>query len=170
MAKKQKTYNSFYTVAPTSEFDGKLGGLIGRAVVSFLAFLLVAAIGGGAFYALGLADMAGLGTIGMVAGGVVAFVFLFFALAWSSNIRTRWTVSHTRINGYRLKFVGKTWNLAWTYMKWFFCSVFTLFIFTLWLPIKAKQWQAKNTVIDEDAPVMESHSFYNVAPAFSMNR
>ena len=49
MAKQQNThqqnmYNNFYSVLPTSEFDGKLGGLIGRTVVAFLAFVFALAI------------------------------------------------------------------------------------------------------------------------------
>ena len=168
MAKQQNThqqnmYNNFYSVLPTSEFDGKLGGLIGRTVVAFLAFVFALAIFAAPLL-LGVLEVIELTTVVLVAGGALAFFGFVFACAWFSNIRQRWFVRHTRVNGYRLKFTGKTWNLTFKGIKWFFATVFTVLIFGLWLPIKVKQWRTAHTVIDDEAPVMEMQTFYN-APA-----
>ena len=160
---QQNMYNNFYSVTPTSEFDGKLGGLIGRTVVAFLAFVFALVIFAAPLL-ITILEIVDLGMAGLIGGGVLAFFGFIFALAWASNIRQRWFVRHTRVNGYRLKFTGKTWNLAFKGVKWFFCTVFTLLIFALWLPIKVKQWRTAHTVIDETAPVMEMQTFYN-APA-----
>ena len=160
---QQNMYNNFYSVTPTSEFDGKLGGLIGRTVVAFLAGLFALAIFAAPLL-LGVLEVIELSPVVLVVGGVLAAFGFFFSWAWFSNIRQRWFVKHTRVNGYRLKFTGKTWNLTFNMIKWFFLSIITIFIYALWLPIKVKQWRTNHTIIDENAPVMEMQTFYN-APA-----
>lgn len=154
-------YSNYYSVIPTSEFDGKLGGLIGRTIVAIIAFVLSLAVFASVLL-LTILEVVDLGTIGLVAGGVLALFGLFFAGAWFYNIRKRWFVRHTRVNGYRLKYTGKTWNLCFRALGWFFCSVFTLFIYALWLPIKTKKWIAVHTVIDEVAPIAEMRTYSQV--------
>ena len=152
------TYSNFYSVIPTSEFDGKLGGLIGRTLAAFLAFVFALAIFAAPLLVTVL-EIVALGTAGLIGGGVLAFFGFIFACAWFSNIRQRWFARHTRVNGYRLKFTGKTWSLAFKGLKWFFACVFTVLIFALWLPIKVKKWRTAHTVIDDAAPIAEMQTF-----------
>ena len=152
---------------PASQFDGGLLGLIGTCVLSFLAFLgglIIPLVGAGAIlYFLIPLDLQNLSLEGILtasnalylaAAGALLLFGLFFAIAWSSVVYTRWDVRHTKINGKRLKFKGTAWGLFGNMLKWLFLTVITVCIYGLWLPIKARKWVVSKTVMEDPTPVV----------------
>ncbi len=76
---------------------------------------------------------------------LITIVSLTIALPWAVCMEKRWYVRHVVVDGQRLAFDGKGIQLFGMCMKWFILSVITLFIYSLWLPIKYRKWQAKHT-------------------------
>ena len=160
MANNQHNVNA----VKESKFDGGLLGLIGTGFLSFLAFLVSVVVGAIVLVAVFFFGKDLLGgvikdenTYNLVlyvlygVGGVFALLGVLHGLAAMSTVSLRWTVRHTEINGRRLKFDGKARQLMGNYIKWFFLTIITIGIYSLWLGIKQKQWEVKHTVFAEDA-------------------
>ena len=74
--------------------------------------------------------------------GVVTFGIM---LAWYSCYWKRWLIGNTYCDGYRLKFDGTTMSLWANWIKWMLLSIITIGIYSLWIPVKALDWTARNT-------------------------
>ena len=142
-----------------SAFDGKVKGYIGICILQALVFVLCMAIGIVVFYFLNASfemvlveeeviTIAEDKILYLVAGVVAVYFFLFVGAAWAECISLRWTFKHTVISGYRLYFDGKSIQLFGNCLKWFFLTVVTLGIYSLFLFVRYKQWEVKHTKID----------------------
>ena len=81
---------------------------------------------------------------------LLAFIFfMIIGIAWSYCIALRWTLRHTVIGGYRLRFDGNSFQLFGNCLKWFFLCIITLGIYSFWAPIKYKEWEVRHTKIAE---------------------
>ena len=180
MAKKKPTLcvKNVPASVPASQFDGGLLGLIGTCLLTFLAFLgglIIPVLAAGALlYFTGSIDLENLSVDALLEGnilflaaaGVLVLLGVFFAIAWSSVVFTRWKVRHTKINGKRLKFKGCAWGLFGNMLKWLFFTVITVCIYALWLPIKAKKWTTSKTVMEDPTPVVcQQQPAFNAAYA-----
>ena len=155
-----------------SAFDGKVGGYIGICALQWLVMIIWLAIGAVAFIYLNRniieteEDIVFLPKdqiVFFVAGFVILYFFFFVGTAWASCISLKWTFKHTVISGFRLYFDGKAIQLLGNCLKWFFLTVVTLGIYSLWLFIKYKQWEVKHTKIDNS---VENANFGNGTPEF----
>ena len=88
------------------------------------------------------------GLLGYIGIGLLMFVIIVFSLGlatpWAICIGARWYAKHTTIDGRQVIFDGTGWQLFGNFVKWFFLSVITLFIFSLWIPIKMTKWAVKH--------------------------
>ena len=75
--------------------------------------------------------------------------FISFGLLYPFVIcyKQKWFAKHTIINRKKLIFKGTSLSLVGHYFLWWFLSLITFGIFSLWLPIKIWKWKAKNTHI-----------------------
>lgn len=158
MAKK----NNELTAAPVSKWDGGMLAYWGIQILTeivvaifVLAGFFVAAIASGIVgnsvpLAEDLLNPANL--VYILAGGALCGI----GVCWACIIYLKWETRHTVISGQRLKLQTNTWSLFWHCVLWIFLTVITFGIFSLWLPIKVRKWQIKNTVsIPEEAEEVE---------------
>ena len=152
MAKKEKAL-----VVGESRWDGRLLTLIGTYIKMVLAMAVMAGIGFAIFTA-----------VGEVVGIVALSVFAFLGLCWAEVIFIKWDTKNMVVSGQRMQFKANTLNLFFNIIKWMFLSVITLGIYALWLPIKVRKWQVKNTVcfpeevekeVDENEPVINYYEY-----------
>ncbi len=76
---------------------------------------------------------------------IITLFTLGIALPWAICIKQGWVVSNTIVDGRRLKFDGTGLGLFGNWIKWWFFSLITLGIYSLWLPIKLEQWKVEHT-------------------------
>lgn len=99
------------------------------------------------------------GLLGYIGTGLLMFVIIVFSLGlatpWAICIGARWYARHSTIDGRQVIFDGTGWQLFGNYVKWIFLSIITLFIFSLWIPIKMAKWVVKHIHLEpeEDAIV-----------------
>ena len=150
-----------------SVFDGGVGGMIGKGILAFLAFVVMLAIGvAGAYFlatTLGAVDIefnnleqitilpekTVLEFVGLGGAALVFLFFFLFGICWSFCIMQRWAIRHTIVGGYRLVFKGKAIGLWGNYIKWGVLCIITLFIYSFWVPVKFNKWLVKHTLIAE---------------------
>ena len=89
------------------------------------------------------------GLLGMIGIGILQAIIIVFTLGfgtpWAVCLKESWYVKHTKIDGHQLTFDGTGGQLFGTYIKWLFFCIITLGIYSLWVPIKMKQWVTKHT-------------------------
>ncbi len=56
-----------------------------------------------------------------------------------------WEVRHTTIDDRKLVFDGTGAQLFGSYVKWFLLCIVTIGIYSLWMPVKIRQWKVKHT-------------------------
>jgi len=84
--------------------------------------------------------------LGIAILGGLAASFTFGLLApWAACKYFDWQISHTVIDGKRLKFSGKAMSLFPLVVKWVVLSIVTLGIYGLWVTIELEKWKAENT-------------------------
>lgn len=87
-----------------------------------------------------------LGLIGWrLLGTIITILTLGLCFPLAICLVYNWEISHTVINGRRLKFDGKAIQLFSLWLKWVLLTVITLGIYSLWIPISLKKWQTKHT-------------------------
>ncbi len=122
-----------------SVFTGRLLNLIG----TWILMILIVAIMAGAGVALIM-------TIGKDGGmpqiiAIVATAFLaMLGLAWADIRFIKWETKHTVISGNSIKFNGNAFQLLGNCFKWTFLTIITVGIYSLWLPIKVREWKVKH--------------------------
>lgn len=72
---------------------------------------------------------------------------LGLATPWAFCYRERWVARHTYIEGRQLHFVGKSFDLWLSLLKWTLFSVLTLGLYSFVVPIRFQQWRIKNTYV-----------------------
>lgn len=78
---------------------------------------------------------------------ILSAATLFLALSWVIVFFNRWLISHTVINGKRLKFNGTGVQLLGSYIKWLLLTLVTFGIYGIFfLPVRMLQWFTKHTV------------------------
>ena len=134
-----------YVVGTVSKWDGGLLSLIGTFLLMFLVIGIMAGIGVAIAFAIGaFAEGA---APAMLAIGIAAIVlFAWLGFCWSMIIFIKWDTKHTVISGQRMQFKVGTLNLFFNMIKWTVLTVITVGIYGLWLPVKIRKWQVKNTV------------------------
>jgi uncharacterized membrane protein YjgN (DUF898 family) len=81
--------------------------------------------------------------------GLLGFITLGIAVPWAVVYRQRWLISHTIIEGKRLKFDGTGGQLFGKYIIWFLLSIITLGIYAIFfLPVRMQQWVTKHTFFE----------------------
>ena len=149
MAKKNKKNTELAANSNVSEFNGRLGGMIGIGIVQILVIALMAALGaviaGFNIYKNGVIITEDLKNPVNIALVVVGVSVALIGLAWAQCIFLKWETKHMIFSGYQLKFNGTALQLFFTVLKWLFLTIITVGIYALWLPIKVRKWRAKHT-------------------------
>lgn len=90
------------------------------------------------------------GLLGLIGVAIVSFLMIVFTfgilLPFAIAYREGWYVSHTYIEGKRLKFVGSGFSLFGQWIKWLLLIIITIGIYGFWVNLKMKQWVVRNTV------------------------
>ena len=89
------------------------------------------------------------GLLGMI-GTYILMVLLScctlgLALPWVICIWQNWVARHTVIDGKQMVFDGTGGQLFGNYIKWWLLCIVTFSIYSLWLPIKFRQWTTMHT-------------------------
>lgn len=153
MAKKNKSQK--VVVGTQSFWDGRLLTLIGITLLAILIIAIFVGVGVGIAFAIGSFNGIEHGEItnrsSFVIGIAAIAIFSVIGACWASILFIRWVTNHTVISGRRLSFNGNTVNLLFNMIKWTFLSIITLGIYSLWLPIKIKQWEVSHTTSEPEA-------------------
>ena len=80
-----------------------------------------------------------------ILAGLLILITLGFGTVWAICKVYRWDISHTVIQGHRLKFVGKPGKLFGRYLLWLLLIPLTLGIILIYIQIFIKRWLTKNT-------------------------
>jgi len=80
-----------------------------------------------------------------ILGGLITMCTLGLGLPWAVCLFYNWEVSHTVVNGRRLRFSGSGGSLFGNWILWWFLSIITLGIYSFWVYVNMKKWMAKNT-------------------------
>ena len=173
-----------------SSFVGKKGSALGKVLLSALMVIfgfvaLAGFLAAGAFvdaivingFASPL-DLLNMPTFEIIDIAVIAvfavlgviFMFLFFAAA--AVIITKWKITNTYLNGYKLSFDGKVGQLWFKIIGWTFLTIITLTIYGWWNWVRYRRWVIKHTYSEELMYVEEAPadpygyaSYYNY-PAY----
>jgi len=134
--KKTKVNNSVFTA-----------GLLSLIGVSILILLIIAVLGGGAFFLAYKTTGFGTEPVQLAAIAAVALCVLF-ALSWAVVRGIKWECKNTVISGNRVKFKGNAFQLLGNAFKWTFLTIITVGIYALWLPVKIRQWKVKHMELE----------------------
>ena len=137
MAKKAKKLKK--SQVNNSVFTGRLLNLIGTWIVIILIIGIMAGAGVALIMTIGKDG----GTMQLVAIAVTA-VLALIGLAWAEIRFIKWDTKHTIISGNSIKFNGNAFQLLGNCIKWTFLTIITVGIYSLWLPIKVRQWKVKH--------------------------
>jgi uncharacterized membrane protein YjgN (DUF898 family) len=84
-----------------------------------------------------------------LAAALLSIITLGIGVPWAVAYRQRWLMSHTIIEGKRLKFDGTGAQLFGKYIIWFLLSIITIGIYaTFFLPVRMQQWVTKHTFFE----------------------
>ena len=119
-----------------SDFDGTVLNYIGVSILEFLVMALMVSIGAAVMLTLGVENVISIVTV---------VVCVLIGFAWMTIIFMKWDAKHTIISGQRLKFKASPINFLLNYLKWILLTVITLGIYSLWIPVKVRQWRARHT-------------------------
>ena len=89
----------------------------------------------------GLLGLIGIGII----SGFITIITFGLGLPWATCLKEAWYARHSVVDDRRLYFDGTGAQLFGNYIKWWLLSVVTLGIYSLWIPIKMKQWVVEHT-------------------------
>lgn len=78
---------------------------------------------------------------------------------WGECLALNYEISHTVLDGKRLKFAGDGGSLYVERFKWILFSIITLGIYTLWIPAKKLKWIVSNIYFEEDGYKREESYF-----------
>jgi len=76
---------------------------------------------------------------------LLTIITLGIGYPWARCMMLRWRVNHSVVGGKRLKFTGTGGSLFGHWILWWFLSIITVFIFSLWIPTKLAQWETERT-------------------------
>ena len=174
-----------------SSFNGKKGGALGKCLLATL-FVLLAFVALAGFVVIGACvdaivinglespmDLLNVPTFEIIDIAVLAvfavlgviFMLLFFAAA--AKTITKWKITNTYLNGYKLSFDGKVGQLWFKLIGWTFLTIITLTIYGWWNWVRYRRWVIKHTyseeiVCVEEEPAADPYgyaSYYNY-PAY----
>ena len=142
MAKAKKLKKSQVN---NSVFTGRLLNLIGTGILMILIVAIMAGVAGVLVVAVGGVGQEGtqMGIMQYAMIAVGAFLVLL-GMAWAEIRFIKWDTKHTVISGNSIKFNGNAFQLLGNCFKWTFLTIITVGIYSLWLPIKVRQWKVKH--------------------------
>lgn len=79
--------------------------------------------------------------------------------AWGDCLYLKYKLSHTVLNGKRLKFEGQGSEYFVEQFKWTFLTIITLGIYALWIPINKTKWLVSN-IHFEDSEFDKTKTFF----------
>lgn len=71
---------------------------------------------------------------------LLSVVTLSIGTYWAICFVQKWTVNHTVVDSYKMKFTGKGGALLGKCIVWFLLTLITLGIYHFWLEVKYKKW------------------------------
>jgi hypothetical protein len=168
-----------------SSFTGKKGSALGKCIVAFIWVLIgFVALAGCIFagaYAVGVVlnglespldvikmpEFQMMDIIVLAASALVGIIFMLLFFAAAAKTITKWKITNTYLNGYKLSFDGKVGQLWFKLIGWTFLTIITLTIYGWWNWVRYRKWVIKHTYSEELMYVAEDPyaSYYNYTPA-----
>jgi len=90
---------------------------------------------------------------------IITIITFGIAYPWGECILLDYELSHTVINGKRLKFNGKGGSLFVEYFKWVFFTIITFGIYSFWIPVKKTKWILSNISFEDEEYVRDESYF-----------
>lgn len=100
--------------------------------------------------------------------GLLTSVTLGIAYPWAKCMMLRWEVSHTVVNGRRLRFTGSGGQLFGKYILWALLTIVTCGVFGIWMKLRMKKWITKHTVYADEIVPGTSRFTGNIAGYFGI--
>lgn len=92
--------------------------------------------------------------------GLLIGVTAGIAASWGDCMVINYQLSHTHLNGKKIKFTGSGGDLFVQRFKWIFLTLITFGIYGFWVPVRYQQWLTKNMYFDDDG-VVDGESFFD---------
>ena len=89
---------------------------------------------------------------------------LGIATPWAVCIGIRWYTKHTTVDGQKVIFDGTGKQLFGNYVKWILLSIITLFIYSLWIPIKTAKWVVSHLHLEPADGFLANDPYAEPAP------
>ena len=103
------------------------------------------------------------GVLGYIGISLLVFVISVFSLGiaipWAICIAARWWAKHSEIDGRQVTFEGTGGQLFVKFLKWGLLCIITLFIYSLWVPIKMARWVVSNIHLEPASEPACAHSY-----------
>ena len=80
-----------------------------------------------------------------IVGILVTVVTFGICFPWAYCMLYNWEISHTVVNGRRLRCTGTATGLFGMWIKWLLLCVITFGIYGFWVGISLKKWQVAHT-------------------------
>ena len=92
----------------------------------------------------------------------ILLISITFTIAqpWADCMVLKYRLSHTVLNGKRLKFEGTGGELVVERFKWIFLTIVTLTIYAWFIPMKKKKWVLSH-IHFEDEELVDGESFFD---------
>ena len=84
---------------------------------------------------------------------LITVITLGIAAPWGECMMLDFEISHTVLNGKRLKFKGTGGSLFVERFKWVFLTLITFGIYGFWIPIKKNKWILSNIYFEDEGAV-----------------
>lgn len=80
-----------------------------------------------------------------ILGVIITVLTLGICLPYVLCMTYKWKINHSVVDGVRLEFTGSASKIFGRWLKWWFLSIITIGIYSLWAQIKLEDWKLKNT-------------------------
>lgn len=80
-----------------------------------------------------------------ILGVIITILTLGICLPFVLCMIYKWKINHSVVDGVRLEFTSSASKLFGRWLKWWFLSIITIGIYSLWAQIKLEDWKLKNT-------------------------
>ena len=80
-----------------------------------------------------------------ILGAIITMCTLGICAPWAICKLYNWKITHTVIEGRRLRFDGTAMGLFGQWIKWLLLCIVTVGIYSFWVGIALEKWKVKNT-------------------------
>jgi hypothetical protein len=107
-----------------------------------------------------------------ILGFFITLLTIGICYPWALCMVYGWKINHTAIEGRRLEFNGKAFDLFVHWLLWLLLCIITLGIYSFWQRIALEKWRVKNTSFGgniNDENLNGKISYTNISPEHFIN-